>query len=500
LLALATWAALSAVLVTNDLFREKAGEGLPGTMGRLLGAAAAWRRGAALAALVGGAVIFLWLYLRRAAPRVYSEAKLIGLLSLLLILGMAAGALLVGGVPLSNMLVVPATTLMAGVLLGAPVAVGVAVVGSVLVSLLGGEELGIFLMTLGASLAALYCASRIWPLYRLMRTAAIMAGANLFLVLAVGLLDGSGWMRLAREGLLAGVFGAGAAAVALAGIFLLQRPFGITTYPWLLELSHPNEALLRRLQEEAPGTYHSSLLVASLAHQAAEAIGADALLARAGALYHDVGKLRRPAFFVENQALLGRGNVHDRLSASLSSLVITSHVRDGIELAKEHKLPPQVVDIVAEHHGSTLVSYFYHRALTRDEDARASEFQFRYPGPRPRSRESAIVMLADSVQAAAQTLADPSQETLRGLTRSLVRDRLEEGQLEECELTLRELAAVTESLGRMLQAMALPSRVEYPPPRAEGGGRGNGDKRGQPPAPASEPAAAEAPPRPGLPT
>ena len=359
-----------------------------------------------------------------------------------------------------------------------------------------GLYFGIFLVTLGASLAALYCASGIWPLYRLMRTAVIMAGSNLFLVLAVGLLGSNGWLLLGREALLAGVYGGTAAALALGGIFLLQRPFGIATYPWLLELSHPDEPLLRRFREGAPGSYYASLFVASLAHQATEAVGADALLARVGALYHDVGKLRRPAFFAENQPLLRSGNVHDRLSAPLSSLVITSHVRDGVELARQHKLPPQVADIIAEHHGTTLVSYFYHRALTHGAGAQASESQFRYPGPRPRSPEAAIVMLADSAQAAAQTLAGPSAGALASLVRNLVRDRVEDGQLDECDLTVRQLAVISESLVKMLHAMASPGRVEYPqslPPK--GSARANGRNHSQSAETAPGPAAAEASPR-----
>ncbi len=235
------------------------------------------------------------------------------------------------------------------------------------------------------------------------------------------------------------LYSPGAAALSLGGILLLQRPFGITTHLGLLELTNPQHPLLRRLQAEAPGTYYSSEMVADLADAAAEAVGADALLARVGALFHDIGKLQRPTFFVENQALLGTENVHDRLSSSLSGLIIMSHVKDGMELARQHRLPAEVVDIIAQHHGMTLVGFFYQRALSGDRPESVTEEHFRYSGPLPQTKEAALVMLADSVQAAVKALPEPTPQRVQQVVADIIRDRVVDGQLSECDLTFRDV-------------------------------------------------------------
>jgi hypothetical protein len=291
----------------------------------------------------------------------------------------------------------------------------------------------------------------------------LVAGTNVLLVTAIGMLQAQPLLTVVWGAGMAGLlYSPGMAAVALGGIFLLQRPFGVTTHLGLLELSNPQHPLLRRLQLEAPGTYFSSLLVANLADAAAEAVGADALLARVGALYHDIGKLTRPGFFVENQALLGMGNVHERLSSSLSGLVIMSHVKDGVELGRRHRLPSDVVDIMAQHHGKTLVSYFYHKALAGKAPESVSEEQYRYPGPLPQTREAALVMLADSVQAAVQSLREPTPPRVEQMVREIMQDRVVDGQLQECDLTFRDMAMVEAAAIRMLTALVCHERVAYP--------------------------------------
>ena len=287
----------------------------------------------------------------------------------------------------------------------------------------------------------------------------------MLLVGAIGLLQAQPLAGIAREaGLAALLYSPGAAVVSLGGIFLLQRPFRITTDLWLLELSNPQHPLLRRLQSEAPGTYFGCLMVADLADAAAEAVGANALLARVAALYHDIGKLSRPAFFVENQVLLGVDNVHDKLSSSLSGLIIISHVKDGVELAREHRLPRELVDTIEQHHGTTLVSYFYQQALSGERPESVSEDQFRYPGPLPRSKEAALVMLADSVQAAVKSIAEPTPPRVQQMVREIIRDRVVDGQLKECDLTFRDIAAVEATMARMLTASLFHTRIEYPEP------------------------------------
>jgi cyclic-di-AMP phosphodiesterase PgpH len=258
-----------------------------------------------------------------------------------------------------------------------------------------------------------------------------------------------------------GVIGGLASAVLFAlGAALLERPFRVTTHLTLLELSDPNKPLLKRLAMEAPGTYAHSIIVGNLAEAAAEAIGADALFARVASYYHDIGKMIRPQFFVENQQ---RENVHNRMTPSLSRLVVTSHVKDGVELAEQYRLPAPIIDIIKEHHGTCLIKYFYHQAtVTAGEEAGpALEYQFRYDGPRPRTKESGIIMIADAAEAASRTLEKPTPGRLRELIERIARDRLADGQLDDCEVTFKDLEKIIASITRSLAGM-LHGRIDYP--------------------------------------
>jgi hypothetical protein len=257
-----------------------------------------------------------------------------------------------------------------------------------------------------------------------------------------------------------GVIGGLATAVLMVGSLpFLESIFGITTDVTLLELGSPSHPLLRRLMTEAPGTYAHSVMTANLAETAAEAIGANPLLARAGAYFHDIGKVRRPAFFVENQA--GGTNPHDRTSPSLSARIITAHVREGVELAEEYKLPREVVDIVREHHGTTVVSYFYDKASKKGGPV--VEADYRYDGRRPHTPEAALVMLADSVEAAVRTLEDPTPARIEAMVRRIVQNKVADHQLDESALTLTDIETATMVYTRMLSSVYHP-RVEYPEP------------------------------------
>jgi len=240
---------------------------------------------------------------------------------------------------------------------------------------------------------------------------------------------------------------------------LLGRVFGITTTLQLLELSDPTQPLLRRLLNEAPGTYHHSIMVGNLAERAAERVGADPLLVRVGAYYHDIGKLARPYFFIENQ-FDGR-NVHDTLDPKTSARIVAAHVRDGVELAEKHKLPPRVREFITEHHGTRLVTYFYSRA-SQEGDGKVDASQYSYPGPKPHSKESAIVMLADSVEAVVRSTKDHSAENIAALVRKVVAERVSEGQLDECDLTMRDMDEIVKAFITILIGMYHP-RIEYPP-------------------------------------
>lgn len=284
-------------------------------------------------------------------------------------------------------------------------------------------------------------------------------GVNILAVLVFSLLSREGIDDILRDTLFfGGLNGLTSALVAVGALPFLESFFGVTTHIKLLELSNPAEPVLHRLLTEAPGTYQHSVMVANLAEAAAQSIGADALLCRVGAYYHDVGKIRRPRFFVENQ--VGQENPHDRLAPSLSSLIIISHVKDGLDLARQYKLPDMLTRFIAEHHGTSLVSYFYHQARSRSTEP-VFEEDFRYPGPKPQSRETAVVMICDGIEAASRTLPSPTPEKLTELVHKMIRQNVEDGQLDECDLSLKDLTNIREAIIRTLTSH-YHSRIEYP--------------------------------------
>ena len=267
------------------------------------------------------------------------------------------------------------------------------------------------------------------------------------------------WVNTAMMAGLCVVNGLLSASLTVGTFSILGRMFGITTTIQLLELSDPTQPLLRRLLNEAPGTYHHSIMVGNLAERAAERVGADPLLVRVGAYYHDIGKLTRPYFFIENQ--FDGKNVHDTLDPQTSARVVAAHVRDGLELAERYRLPPRVREFIAEHHGTRLVSYFYQRA-SREGDGQVDVSQYGYPGPRPRSKEAGIVMLADSVEAVVRSAKDHSPENVAALVRKVVDERVAESQLDDCDLTIRDVEEIKKAFTAILMGMYHP-RIEYPP-------------------------------------
>ena len=260
-----------------------------------------------------------------------------------------------------------------------------------------------------------------------------------------------------------------------------------TEISWL-ELSDLNHRLLRRMQLEAPGTFHHSLVVAALAEAAAETIGANAVMARACAYFHDIGKLVKPQYFIENQGEM-MDNPHDQLTPTMSALVIIAHVKDGVDLALKHKLNRRIIEVIREHHGDTLVQFFHRKAqeqrktelekvskgLEDPQDLpKIDEKSFRYPGPRPRSRESGIISLADPVESASRALQKPTPAKVRAMIEEIVQGRLAEGQLDQCELSLRELAAVKECFAVTLRSM-MHTRIDYPKDETGSGGARKSD-------------------------
>lgn len=251
------------------------------------------------------------------------------------------------------------------------------------------------------------------------------------------------------------------AVLAIGSMPVWENIFGILTPIKLLELMNPNQPLLKRLLTEAPGTYYHSIIVGNLSENAAEAVGANSLLVRAGSYYHDIGKLKRPYFFKENQ--IGMENPHDKISANMSAVIITNHAKDGLEVAEDQPLPKEIKDIMLEHHGTTLVSFFYHKAMNEEgvNPNTVIESKFRYGGPKPQSKESAIVMLADSVEAAVRSIKEPSKENISKMICSIVKGKMEDGQLDESGLTLKDISNIERSFADTLLGI-YHERIEYP--------------------------------------
>jgi len=248
--------------------------------------------------------------------------------------------------------------------------------------------------------------------------------------------------------------------IAMMSTTVFENFFDITTHMSLVELSDMNNPVLKRLSIEAAGTYNHSVLVANLAESAAERIGANSLLARVASYYHDIGKLGKMDYYIEN-CLNNDRNKHNKLSPSMSALIISSHVKEGVELAKKHKLPRVIQDTILQHHGTSLVSFFYEKAREKDPHNQVQKKDFQYPGPRPQTRENAIIMLADSVEAASRSLATSSPKLLRELVKKIIRDKFLASQLDQCELTLRDLDQIVEGFMPILQGI-FHTRIEYP--------------------------------------
>ncbi|BDI32171.1 HD family phosphohydrolase [Capsulimonas corticalis] len=435
------------------------------------------------------------LYLSRYYPRVYVSTKTLVLLSVLVvlcILGLKLGDTILG-VRLSGsqygyvgMLCVASTGMLISALVNPRLALLITALLAAQSGFILGDDLRFCIMTLLSTLVGIYAVSDIRSRSDVVRAAAALSLVNVALSLVVGKIENDAWADMQRAAFWA--IGSGVMSVALfsLGAALFERLFGITTHLGLLELSDPNRPLLQKFCQLAPGTYTHSVMVGNLAVTACEAIGADALLCRVGAYYHDLGKMRRPEFFIENQ--LGGSNIHNKLNPSLSALVLTAHVKEGLEIAEEENLPPVIKDFISQHHGTSLIRYFYHQQTLFDggDAAPGLEQQFRYGGPKPQSRETAILMLADSVEAASRTLDKPTVGRIEDLVDQIISTHLGDGQLDECDLTLRDLRGIRDAFVHLLGGM-LHNRIEYPDALKQASGKTDKtDKNGITDKPADE--------------
>ena len=408
--------------------------------------------------LVGLTLAWIW----RFRPQYWHRTNALILLGLIVLASGAAIEVTGGRSLLPYVIPLPAAALLLAILLDASTAIVVAAVLALLAGVVNGS-LELTATVFGASLAGVVTVRRgdrlsyfLWA-----GLSMLLAGGAAILVFALlGTRDVVGTMQL----LGAEALSAGISAVTAVGLFaLLGNVFGITTVFRLLELASPTQPLLRRLLTEAPGTYHHSLMVGNLGERAAEVIGADPLLTRVAAYYHDIGKLRNPLAFIENQA--SGENIHDELEPEVSADILKQHVADGIDLAYQNHVPKAVIAFIPQHHGTGLMSFFYARA--REIAAQAlhpddvDQARFRHVGPKPQSKEAAILMLADSVEASVRSLAKRDEPSIRAMVSTIIRERLEDGQFEDSELTMRDLEKIRETFVEQLLAM-YHQRIEYP--------------------------------------
>lgn len=408
------------------------------------------------AAVVGLLAGYLW-FLRRKLVESVAVSIITGVVT---ILGLLAADTL-SSIPGLSYLVVPTAAIMVTALVDSGLGLVISGVLSVAISTLTGADLNVALVAFFGGVAGVYGVSRLSQRYDIIRAGLLVGLVNLLALLGLDIMEGAVltqapvWQSLVW-GMIDGII---AAILSMGSIPFLEGPFGVITAMKLIELSNPNQPLLRKLLVEAPGTYHHSIMVGNLAEAATEAVGGNSLLARVGAYYHDIGKSKRPYFFVDNQ--FGAENPHDKLSPSLSALIISSHVRDGVELAQQYHVPEAIVNFIREHHGTNLISFFYRKAVETDTGDGVVEEDFRYEGPKPQSKETAIVMLADASEATTRTLKNPTPQAIEQVVRRLIKERLQDGQLDESNLTLKELDIIARTFTRVLTGV-FHQRIEYP--------------------------------------
>ncbi|HZK12798.1 MAG TPA: HDIG domain-containing protein [Atribacterota bacterium] len=404
-------------------------------------------------------LLVFFFYLNYFYPDIYKNINKLILLSIISIF-IVLLAKIVGQVS-GYLIPMASASMLVAISFNPNIAILLTVLLSLLIGFIPGGALNYILVSVISGIIAIYSIQKAIQRSSLTRAGLLIAGVNIIAVSALGLINNEDYYLILQSNLW-GVLNGFLAVILTIGILpFLESYFDITTSFKLMELSNPNQPLLKKMIVEAPGTYHHSIVVGNLSETAAEEIGGNALLARVGAIYHDIGKIKRPYFFTENQEAYR--NIHDDMEPSLSALVIASHVKEGIELAKKNKLPKDIVDIITQHHGTGLITYFFHRAVKENDSAvdAVAEENYRYSGPKPQTKEAGIILLADSLEAATRSLTNPTATRIKTLVKEIIQKNLESGQLEECDLTLKDLDKIGDSFARILTGM-FHTRVEYP--------------------------------------
>ncbi|MDI9475481.1 MAG: HDIG domain-containing metalloprotein [Natronincolaceae bacterium] len=365
---------------------------------------------------------------------------------------------------------IAASSMLLSILLESRLALLINLCLTILVSIITGNNIIFIAMALVGGTVGAFSVINTQQRANIFVAGIVISIINMITIVGIGFINSSEVMETLTSGFYGLLNGLFCSVLTVGSLPAWESVFNIVTPLKLLELSNPNQPLLKKLLIEAPGTYHHSIIVGNLSESAADALGVNSLLARAGAFYHDIGKTKRPYFFKENQ--LTCDNPHDKLDPYLSSTIIMDHIKDGVELAKKYKLPVEIRDFIEQHHGTTLVAYFFHEAKTERDGSNIDEKDFRYMGPKPQTKETAIVMLADSVEAAVRSLSSPTREKVEELIEKIIQNRLEDGQLDESNITLKELGKIKKSFLKVILSI-FHERIEYPDSDIQ---KENGDK------------------------
>ncbi|NQU95581.1 MAG: HDIG domain-containing protein [Candidatus Omnitrophica bacterium] len=410
--------------------------------------------------LLIGLVFVAALYLILSEKKIIEKPKRILLIAINAFLAILASLVIIQSQQPGYLIPLAGVGMMLVLLLNVNVAFVTSLMLSIYIGVIAGGKLELTLVLFMGSALGIYAVRGAKKRSQIFFAGFIVSIVNFFCIVGVGFLNNMAKEATFAAGISGIANGIMSSFVVIGLLPVFEYTFNLITNITLLELSDSSNPLLKELTIKAPGTYHHSILVGNLAEEACNSIGANSLLARVGAYYHDIGKTEKAAYFVENES--GTPSKHDKLTPSMSALIITNHAKDGIELAKKHKLNDAIIDFIGQHHGTGLIYYFYQRALEKvKSEKELKEEEFRYPGPKPQTKETAIVLLADSVEASSRMLSDPTPARIRGLVQKIINNKFIDGQLDECDLTLRDLHKIAESFVRVLTGV-FHVRLEYP--------------------------------------
>jgi putative nucleotidyltransferase with HDIG domain len=417
-----------------------------------------WSLYLSLAGLVCIVLLLQWFYLYKYQPEIFNDTKKLIMLNILsiiaILLARILGVISLFAIPLACI------PMIMTILIDDEVSIALNILNCILISVAVKFNLEITILAVLNAIAGVMLLKKMQQRNDILYSSIYIAMINLALYLSMGFLLSNSIIDVFKKAGMVWLASLISGVLTIGLLPFFESIFDIVTTVKLLELSNPNHPLLKRLLLEAPGTYHHSVLVANLSEVAAEAVGANPVLARVASYYHDIGKIKRPYFFKENQ--LGNDNPHDKITPNLSTLIIISHVKDGLEFAKEFKIPKVIQDVIGQHHATSLVKYFYVTMKnSSDNPDEIKEEDFRYQGPNPESKETAIIMLADAVEAAVRSIPSPTKGKIEEMVNNIIKGRLNEGQLDNCDLTLKDLEKIRKAFLKVLSGI-YHERIEYP--------------------------------------